>query len=422
VNPDKLHPSFQDPSFQVVAKGLEGFPVIVRYRPAVVKDWAVQRDLEVKHTYQLVPAVATRVTQARLEELTDDPDVELIWPDLEVHTMLDESVPIIRAPLVWEAGDTGQGVKVAIVDTGIDPEHPDFAGRIVIVTDFTGEGAADNNGHGTHVAGIIAGSGAASDGKYRGVAPGASLMAAKVLKGSGSGLMSDVMAGVEWAVQQGAQVINLSLGGPPTPCNGTDALSATCDAAVEAGVVVCVAAGNSGPRERTIGSPGCARQVITVGATVSGPTDYDSIADFSSRGPTSDGRVKPDVAMPGVDIVSARAHGTSMGTPVNDFYTQASGTSMATPHASGVAALVLQKEPSLTPAQVKERMMRAGRDMGLDPNTQGSGRVDAYDAYLGEAGEPLPPPPGPPPPPPPPPPGSGCLPVLVMLPWMLFRR
>jgi serine protease AprX len=409
VNPAKLHPSFE-----VTAKGLETIPIIVRYSPVVSKDWAIQRDLEVRHTYQLIPAVATRVTQARLEELTDDPDVELIWPDLEVHTMLDRSVPIIRAPLVWDAGDTGQGVKVAVVDTGIDPEHADFAGRIVAVTDFTGEGTADNNGHGTHVAGIIAGSGAASDGQYRGVAPGASLMAAKVLKGDGTGLMSDVMAGIEWAVQQGAQVINLSLGGPPTPCDGSDALSATCDAAVQAGVVVCVAAGNSGPSARSVGSPGCARQVITVGAAVASPTDYDTIADFSSRGPTADGRVKPDVALPGVDIAAARARGTSMGRPINDFYTQASGTSMATPHASGVAALILQKEPGLTPAQVKERMTRAARDMGLDPNVQGRGRVDAYAAYLGEAGEPLPPPP--------PPPGSGCLPVLVMLPSFLFKR
>ncbi len=409
----KVHPSFQVLSREV-REGPEGMPVIVKVRPARGEVWAEAWRLPIRRSYRLVPAVSLTVTQAQIEELAEDPDVEMIWPDLEVHTMLDASVPLIRAPQVWETGVTGAGVKIAVVDTGIDAEHPDLAGRVVAVTDFTGEGEGDNNGHGTHVAGIAAGSGAASGGKYRGVAPEASLLAAKALRRSGSGSMSDVMAGVEWAVEQGAQVINLSLGGPPMPCDGTDALSAICDAAVDAGVVVCVAAGNSGPGSGTIGAPGCAHKVITVGATVSSSTDYDTIASFSSRGPTADGRVKPDVALPGVDIISCRAQGTFMGTIIDDHYTQASGTSMATPHCTGVVALVLQAAPELTPEQVKARIMQAARDMGIDPNTQGRGRVDAYAAYLDQAGEPLPPAPEPPPP------GTGCLPSLVA--WLLGGR
>ena len=142
----------------------------------------------------------------------------------------------------------------------------------------------DLNGHGTHCASIAAGTGAASGGQYRGVAPDASLYIAKVLDAAGNGRMTSVMAGVEWAVDEGVQVISLSLGGSG-PCDGTDALSEMCDAAVAEGVVVCVAAGNEGPEPYTVGAPGCARDVITIGAA----NDLDRIAAFSSRGPTRDG-------------------------------------------------------------------------------------------------------------------------------------
>ncbi len=354
---------------------------------------------EVLRHFRLVPASAAKVKAADIQTLEADPRIERIWLDLPVQAWLDTSVPLIRAPQVWDAGFTGRGVKVAIVDTGIDPDHPDFAGRVAAYTSFVGGDGRDDHGHGTHVAGIVAGSGSASGGRYKGVAPEAVLYSAKVLRADGSGMMSDVMAGVEWAVEQGVRVINLSLG-TPGPCDGTDALSTMCDAAVDRGIVVCVAAGNTGPSPRTVGSPGCARKVITVGAT----NDRDEVASFSSRGPTADGRVKPDVVFPGVDIVSCRAAGTSMGTPVDERYTRASGTSMATPHATGVAALLLEAYPDLTPAQVKARITSTAADLGLDPNIQGSGRGDAYAAYEGET------PPGPPSPPP-----QGCLTALLGL-------
>jgi serine protease AprX len=294
---------------------------------------------------------------------------------------------------VWEAGYTGKGVKIAILDTGIDPYHPDFAGRIVATADFTREGPQDRDGHGTHVAGIAAGSGRASKGRYRGLAPEAGLYIAKVLGREGAGLMSDVMAGIEWAVEQEVDIINLSLGGAP-PCDGTDALSETCDIVVEKGYVVCVAAGNGGPAPYTIGPPGCAKQVITVGAS----TDQDEVADFSSRGPTTDGRIKPDAVLPGASIISCRAEDTSLGNPVGQHYTELSGSSMATPHASGIVALILQARPELTPAQLKALLMETALDLGLSPNDQGAGRADAYAAYLEEL-IPVPPSPG----------GEGCL-------------
>lgn len=373
----------------------EEIPIIVKYREGVMTVKALAPGMMPIYHYRLVPGAAMRVRAESIAALDRDPRVERVWLDLPVHTCLDVSVPLIGAPRVWDAGFTGRGIVIAIVDTGIDIEHPDLAGRVVETVDFSGEGFVDNNGHGTHVAGIAAGNGAASEGKYRGVAPEATLIAAKVLKGDGSGMMSDVMAGVEWAVEHGTQVINLSLGARG-PCDGTDALSETCDAAVDKGVVVCVAAGNDGPSPSTVGPPGCARKVITVGAS----TDEDKVADFSSRGPTRDGRIKPDIVLPGHNIISCRARAPSppkgclpavlrfayrrqRGEDVlpGDYYTQLSGTSMATPHAAGSAVLLLEAEPGLKPAQIKEVLMQTAKDLGLDPNTQGAGRADIYQAY-----------------------------------------
>jgi serine protease AprX len=332
----------------------------------------------------------------------------MIWYDEPVHTMLDVSVPLIGAPQVWQAGFTGKGIKVGIVDTGIDPNHPDFAGRIAQMKDFTGEGPNDNHGHGTHVASIVGGTGAASDGKYKGVAPDCKYYTAKVLAGNGSGSTSWVMAGIEWAVQQGVAVINLSLGSDGA-CDGTDALSVLCDTAMDRGVVMCIAAGNAGPGASTVGSPGCAKKVITIGAT----NDSDQVTSFSSRGPTSDGRVKPDVCFPGYQIVAARASGTSMGTPVNNYYTSASGTSMATPHATGACALLLEAKPGLSPQQIKDILMNTAKNLGLDPNTQGKGRAQVFAAYQSAIGQT--PEPTPTPTPTPTPPGNGCFDMLKNL-------
>jgi subtilisin family serine protease len=358
--------------------GVSPIRVIVKYREHVAKAKAIEsaRLPEApSRVLSVMPAVAVAAAPAQIEALSQEPDVERIWPDLRVHSCLDVSVPLIGAPWVWSQGYTGAGVGIVILDTGIDVEHVDFAGRIAGSADFTGEGVVDLNGHGTHVAGTACGDGRAGDGAYRGVAPGADLYVAKVLDRTGAAYMSDVMAGIDWAIQQDVHVLNLSLSGP-APGDGSDALSETCDLVAERGFVVCVAAGNSGPETSSIGPPGCARQVITVGAS----TDEDIIMEASSRGPTSDGRTKPDVLFPGTGIVSCRAQGTELGNPLNSVYTEMSGTSMATPHASGVAALLLEADPGLTPAEIKELMMTTAVDLGLEENTQGAGRGDAAEA------------------------------------------
>ncbi|MFC7589458.1 S8 family serine peptidase [Nonomuraea antimicrobica] len=246
-----------------------------------------------------------------------------IWLDRKVQVSLDRSVEQIGAPRAWAAGLKGAGVKVAVLDTGVDSTHPDLAGRIAAAENFSSESSArDGHGHGTHVASIIAGGGD----RYTGVAPESSLLVGKVLNNRGSGLESDIIAGMQWAVSQRARVINLSLGaccpGPGNPIDqAVDKLSA------ESGALFVVAAGNDG-ENRMIGSPGTAASALTVAAV----DRSDALASFSSRGPTAiDYGLKPDLSAPGVDIVAARADGTSMGTPAEDGYTTASGTSMATP-------------------------------------------------------------------------------------------
>jgi len=264
------------------------------------------------------------------------------------------------------------------------------------------------------VAGAAAGSGAASGGRYRGVAPGATLYIAKSLDDHGSGMMSDVMAGIEWAVAQRVHVIGLSLGSEG-PADGSDALSQTCDIAVQLGVVVCTAAGNAGPRKSSVGAPGVAQEVITVGAT----SDNDAVLNFSGRGPTQDNRPKPDVCFPGQNIISCRARGSSVGQVIDDYYTEMSGTSMAAPQAVGAVALILQRRPDLTPAQVKEILKQTAVNIGGDINAQGNGRADLlravqYNAWPTVQPGPQLPAPGPMPVQPPPVPApEGCSRVVV---------
>jgi len=358
----------------------EPIPVIVRRKSGFFSAQAVLPGAAtVDHVFSLISGEALKMTAAEIETVSQHEAVDHIWPDLPVQAWLDASVPKLDAPQIWAAGFKGKGIKLAVIDTGIDETHPDFAGRIKAAKSFVDNSPKDGNGHGTHVAGIAAGSGAKSGGKYVGVAPLADLYIAKVLNATGNGAMSGVMAGIEWAVlEQKAQVINLSLGGSGSS-DGSDALSTMCDEAVQqAGVVICVAAGNEGPNARTVGSPGAARYVITVGAV----DDTDQMASFSSRGPTADGRLKPDIVFPGVRITAPQAAGTQLGPVVVDGYISISGTSMATPHAAGVAALLLQANPQLKPEQIKSILLATAVNLGFTATDQGAGRDNAYQAYL----------------------------------------
>lgn len=345
------------------------------------------RTMEIKYN-KLANAFFARVKADNIKEIADLDDVEKVFEDFKVTVALFDSVPLINADSLWSKYD-GTGVKVAVLDTGVDSNHPDLKGKVIDKVSFAkDESPEDGNGHGTHVAGIIAGSGASSGGNYKGVAPGASLMNIKVLNNEGYGQASSIMKGIEYAVDNGADIISMSLGGSIWPPDGTDPLSMTANAAVDAGVIVTVAAGNSGVPFQ-IGTPAVAQKVIAVGAS----TKDDQIAQYSSQGPTWDHRIKPEVVAPGgaspitfdpagLGIVSTRAAGSLIDIMnpdygVDKYYMALSGTSMATPHVSGVAALLLQAYPKLTPEQIKQRLINTGVDLGYDPIDQGAGRIDS---------------------------------------------
>lgn len=301
-----------------------------------------------------------------------------VWLDRRVEPEDADSTPQIGAPQAWAAGHTGEGVSVGVVDTGVDDAHPDLDdGVVAAARDFTGSGedpgsTTDDVGHGTHVASIIAGSGEASDGVNRGVAPGARVLDAKVLTPDG-GDTSWVIDGMEWAAEQGADILNLSLGQPGNYTDGTDPASLAVDALSEQyGLLAVAAAGNEGPEPGTIPTFGTASSALTVAAV----DDDDLIAGFSSVGPRVDGALKPDIAAPGVGIVAARAAGTTLGEPVDDLHVAASGTSMAAPHVAGAAAVVQSARPGLTGQELKGVLMASTQPgEGNSVWQEGSGRV-----------------------------------------------
>ncbi|MFD8686126.1 S8 family serine peptidase [Streptomyces sp. NPDC059651] len=301
--------------------------------------------------------------------------VTKIWLDAKVRgTAVDQlgtpTVPLTGAGTAHRAGLDGSGVKVAVLDTGVDAAHPDLAGRITQTKVFVqGEDAEDRTGHGTHTASTIAGTGAASQGRYAGMAPGAGLLVGKVLGDDGSGTISGIVDGMEWAVAQGAQVVSMSLGADgATSCAGPDV-----EAVQRLGgkALFVIAAGNASLRG-TVSTPGCAPSALTVGAV----DRRNETASFSSRGPSADGiNAKPDIASQGVDVVAARSGGRGA-----QAYRSMSGTSMATPHVAGGAALLLQQHPGLSPDRLKALLTSSAKDTDAPVLDQGAGPMDVARA------------------------------------------
>ncbi|WP_426363720.1 S8 family serine peptidase [Streptomyces sp. E-08] len=301
-----------------------------------------------------------------------------VWLDGRVKAAMAESNAQIGTPKAWEAGLTGKGVKVAVLDTGADLGHPDLAGRISETKSFIeGQEVADRGGHGTHVTSTVGGSGAASDGKEKGVAPGATLAVGKVLSDQGSGTESQIIAGMEWAAKDiDAKIVSMSLGSSE-PSDGTDPMAQAVNTlSAETGALFVIAAGNSG-YPGSIGSPGAADSALTVGAVDSA----DRAAYFTSQGPRyGDQALKPDVSAPGVDILAAR----SQLVAGSGLYTTMSGTSMATPHVAGVAALLAEKHPDWTGAQLKNALMSSSKTLDATSYELGAGRVDVAAAIAAD--------------------------------------
>jgi subtilisin family serine protease len=298
-----------------------------------------------------------------------------VWLDGPVKASLDHSVPQIGAPEAWAAGHTGEGSTVAVLDTGIDVTHPDLSDAVTQAKNFTDSDTDDDRfGHGTHVASIITGNGD----PYRGVAPDAKLLNGKVLNDFGGGMESWIIAGMEWAAQSGADVVNMSLGSP-FPSDGTDPMSQAVNRiTADTGTLFVISSGNSGPGDESIGSPAAADAALTVGAV----DREDQLAEFSSRGPRwEDGAIKPDITAPGVDIVAAKAKNGIIGDPAPEGYVSLSGTSMAAPHVAGAAAIVAAQHPDWAADQLKATLMGSAKpNAELSVFEQGAGRVDVAAA------------------------------------------
>ena len=336
---------------------------------------------------RMIPSLVADLPFASLEELARSRYVYRIWQDSPVYAQLDVAVPTSGGLVPFQAGLTGRSVVIAVLDTGIDT-HEDLTkptNRILAWKDLVNqeESPYDDNGHGTHVAGIIAGNGSYSNGKYRGMAPEAMLVGVKTLDEEGSGRLSDVIAAIEWCIDSlsalNIRVINLSIGSEVQESYRTDPLCRVSSVAWEKGITACAAAGNSGPKPRTINTPGINPAIITVGNLDDQNTLTnidDMLAPSSSRGPTLDSFIKPDLVAPGTNITSLKVGGG---------YTTLSGTSMAAPLVTGAVAQILQKWPSLKPDQIKTLLMQRARDIGVGPNLQGAGALDLEAIFKSEA-------------------------------------
>ncbi len=270
-----------------------------------------------------------------------DDGIKRVWLDGKVTASLDRSVPYIGATQAWQQGYDGNGVKVAVLDSGIDAAHPDFAGKVAAARSFTPDGTTtDRLGHGTHVASTVAGSGST----FKGVAPGARLMVGKVLGDDGFGQESWIVAGMEWAASSGAKVVNLSLGSAPT--DGTDPMSQAVDRlSASTGTLFVIAAGNAGPSQRSVSAPATANEALAVGNIQLNGTMNPS----SSRGArVIDNAVKPEISAPGTGIVAAYPGGG---------HRAMTGTSMASPHVAGAAAILAQRHPDWTGRQLKAALV-----------------------------------------------------------------
>ena len=344
--------------------------------------------IKVEFGFTLIDAVVATVPAGIIPKIAKLPSVELVEPDAKVHAVLDTAVPVIRADRVWaDYGYHGEGQTIAILDTGIWPEHPDLAGKIVGWKDFVNmePDPYDDNGHGTMVASVAAGTGAGSNGTYKGVAYMANIVAVKVLNKYGRGYVSWVILGLEWVVENkdlyNITVVNLSLG-THGPSDGKDVLSLACNRVVDEGIVVVVAAGNFGPDPYTIGSPAAAEKVITVGAV----DRYMKVASWSSRGPTLDDRYKPDICAVGVSVTAASLPYLEYPELEWKIYRSWSGTSVAAPMISGAVALLRQAHPEWSPSMVKAALLtRAVPRGGGVNNDYGYGVADVFEALKGPA-------------------------------------
>ena len=375
-------------SAKIMSQSKEELPVIVQLTKnnKELENGIMSLSTKVRSSLPLINGIACNLTTDVIYRLANSPEVEYISFDSKVFTQMDIAAPTVEAQFPHERGYKGEGITIAVIDTGAAP-HQDLTrptNRIIGFKDLINKRTSpyDDNGHGTHVAGIIAGNGYSSRGKYAGIAPESKILAIKALDSEGSGNTSNIIAAISYVVetknQYNTKILNLSIGSPANSSCKNDPLCKAVTEAVNSGITVVVAAGNSGPNERTILSPGINANVITVGAVddkrTIDPKD-DVIAPFSSRGPTNEGLIKPDVVAPGVNI-------NSLSNTKLDGYLALSGTSMATPLISGSAALLLNKHGNLSPKSVKQKLMGSCVDLHESKEIQGAGLLNLQKLFF----------------------------------------
>lgn len=383
------------------ASPVDELDVIVTFKvpPGQFEKAQVRRHgAKVKRHFRSIPAMALRLPARAVQALAKRPNVNWVTIDvpIQLHAKGVKKDEGGDEPPSYVAPTGGDGVTVAVVDSGIQGAHADLAGKIVADVNFVSDSATSNSshddrwGHGTHVAGLIAGSGAASNGLYTGVAPGADLVNVRVIEQGGAGLTSEVIAGIDWVIENkdtyGIRVMNLSLGHTIIESADVDPLVLAVEQAWDAGIVVVTSAGNYG-RDGffTITSPGNSRKVITVGSLTdyrNADPDDDIVSTYSSQGPTLiDHYAKPDLLAPGNKIVSLRAANSLLdkefpGNRIGDDYFMLSGTSMAAPQVVGAVALMPEKDDSLSPDTVKGRLMISAQGFADHPMAAGTGVLD----------------------------------------------
>lgn len=344
---------------------------------------------KIKYNLELIDAVAVDIPASKIEELSKCPEINFIADDSKVTTQMEIVRGTVSSQISEDLGYDGDGIGVAVLDTGVYP-HEDLTAkenRIVAFKDFVNNYTSpyDDNGHGTHVAGIIAGDGTSSKGKYKGIAPKSKIVGVKVMNADGGGATSNIVAGMQWVLNNkdkyNIKVVSLSLGSNPDLKEYDDPLVKGVNALWSKGMVVVTAAGNAGPKSTTINSPGISQKVITVGCSdAKGTIDLqdDTIADFSSRGPTVSRKTKPDLVAPGVKVNSLKTNKQYLPNEKSTLskekgYVQLSGTSMSTPVVSGAIALLLQKESNLTPDDIKKRLLKSTDKIAGGRYDQGRG-------------------------------------------------
>lgn len=372
-------------------------PVLIQWnnqaKIKMISSHIAHPNIPIEQHFQRLHTTSSPVSIKRLQSIIETPGVKKVFLDRKVNTCLHIARPAISVPENIQLENQGENATIAILDTGIAP-HPDLDSRILHFVDFVRgkQDPYDDNGHGTHCAGCVASSGKSSNGLYRGIAPKAKLVGIKVLGKYGESNISHVIHGIDWCIQNkdkyNIRIISLSLGSTGEIPYQEDPLCLMAELAWKAGITVVAAAGNAGPLSETITSPGNHPSLITVGATDDQrtiQTQDDQIALFSSRGPTIDGMTKPDILAPGTNITSLRSPTSfldswlSTNRVANDYF-NLSGTSMSTPIVAGVAALLLTKNPSLTPDEIKACLLQSAATLHHPENAQGKGQIHAQKA------------------------------------------